>query len=433
MILAIRPVSPSFASHSTHGMMSKQQAYHLLKTGNDASVRALPAGDREIILAKLALDANHTDETIQILSSKILEQNSLAALVRAEAYRRQSVAAAKRAGHYAHAVTGDISTLQQARLDGALTMAEARLQSFMADYASRRTAALAAKKSHQLLVKQSKSTPPAKPTKHPKPSKPHKQTVPSHKPSVASTKPTKAQPVTVAASSPPAKISPLESVRQALQAWRKDWESRNNDAYLSHYHSHFRTSKYNRSTWATHKRRINASKTYIKVALSDIAIIRGPEKITEGEAVLVTFYQRYQSSNYATNSRKQLYLVRQHEHDPWLILYEGNANPPYHRHPTSVANPIVSRPKPHAQGTNQAGTWTINLGSFDSASNARQMMAAIKLSGKQQPFVSSPSIHGKTMHRVSLGFYASRSDAVDAMLKVCPELGLTHCWLEQVK
>jgi len=61
------------------------------------------------------------------------------------------------------------------------------------------------------------------------------------------------------------------------------------------------------------------------------------------------------------------------------------------------------------------------------------MASHIKLSGKQQPFVSSPSVNGKVVHRVSIGFYANRSAAVETMVKVCPELGLTDCWLEQVK
>ncbi|MFQ5519259.1 MAG: SPOR domain-containing protein [Mariprofundus sp.] len=39
----------------------------------------------------------------------------------------------------------------------------------------------------------------------------------------------------------------------------------------------------------------------------------------------------------------------------------------------------------------------------------------------------------KQVHRVRIGLYASRQNAVDAMVKICPDLNLTDCWLEQLK
>jgi len=381
-MLSISPISPIQASNAAPGIMSKLQAYNLLKAGNSISVRSLPAGDREILLAKLALDAGHTNEAVRILTGKSVEKNSLAALIKAEAYRRQSLAAARRAGHYAHAVTGDIGKLQKARLNGALDLAEARLQAFMAGHAA--------------------------------------------------SQPTRTKPISVATSVHTTHADLPDSVRQAIHNWRKDWESRDADLYLSHYHPDFRTRKYDFTSWSTYKRRVNSRKKYIKITLSGLKMLRGPEQIAEGEAVLVTFNQRYQSSNYAANSRKQLYLVRRHNTDKWLILFEGDANHRYHRATTRAASQ-VSQNKHHILATAQPGTWAINLGSFGSAANAEQMVSHIQLSGRQQPFVSSPSVNGKVVHRVSIGFYANRSTAVEMMVKICPKLGLTDCWLEQAK
>ena len=405
MLTLMLAASPLQTSDAAPGSMSKQQAYRLLTDGNSPSVSALPAGDREILLAKLALDEGNLSQAIRILSSARLEKNKLAALLRAEAYRRQSVAAARRAGHYAHAVSSDIGKLQHARLNVGLDQAEARLQAFIAGHTlnhpvSTKPVAIAASTRSDLMAGHTLSHP-------------------------VSTKP-----VAIAASTPSNRL-PV-SVHQAVQSWRKDWESLNADAYLSHYHPGFRTKKHDYKSWSSYKRRINSHKKFIKVKLSDLRMLRGPEKISEGEAILVAFKQQYESSNYAVNSRKQLYLVRKSAGSKWLILFEGGVLPSYHRSGTKVSNQISVNSKP-VLAASKAGAWAINLGSFDSPIKAEQMASGIKLTGPQQPFVSSAEVSGKAVHRVRIGLYQSRSEAVEAMIRICPELSLTNCWLEQVK
>jgi len=379
LFILMTTISPWQSTDAAPATMSKQKAYQLLKAGDSTRVRSLAPGEREILLAKLALDAGKTSEAIRILSSLNMKEYPLAAVIRAEAYRQQSVAAARRAGHYAHAVSGDISKLQKARFNTGLTQAEKRLQAFMRGHATSRPVSI----------------------RH-----------------------------TSAASTSQSKLP--DSVRQAINAWRKDWESLNADAYLSHYHPDFRTDKHDYTSWSNYKRRVNSRKTYISIQLSDVKILRGPERIAQGEAILVTFKQQYKSSNYAANSRKQLYLVRRNAGDQWLILYEGEASRPYHRgRPTATSQ--LSPGSTSVLKTARAGAWAINLGSFDSAANAEKMASGIQLSGSRQPFVSNVSVSGKEIHRVRIGFYSNRNDAVKAMLKLCPELGLPDCWLEQLK
>ena len=358
--------------------MSKQQAYRLLKAGDSQLVRALPAGEREILLAKMALDAGRTGEAVRLLSTSAVKNIPLAALIRAEAYRRQSIDAARRAGHYAHAVSGDIGKLQKARLNGALDEADRRLQAFMTGHAITQTAA--------------------------------------------------ARPVAVAAS---ANTGLSDSVHQMLDRWARDWESRQSERYLAHYHPDFRTEKHDLASWSRYKRRVNGRKQYIRVQLSHVKIRRGPEQIAQGEAVLVTFSQRYQSSNYAANSRKQLYLVRKRPDDDWLILYEGNAGHLFSR-PASVAKRQHQPAIHQAVSSQKAAGWAINIGAFDDIANAEHMMSRIHLRGAPQPFVSSISAHGKTSHRVRIGLYHDRDAAVASMVKLCPQLGLANCWLERV-
>lgn len=377
MILTLAAAHSLGAASAT---MSKGQAYQLLKKGTTAAVRALPAGEREILLAKLALDAGRTDEAIRLLGAKALEGNALAALIRAEAYRRQSVEAAKRAGHYAHAVTGDIGRLEKARINVGLDQAEQRLLVFMGGGGGRVEHVATARPARQ-------------PAAH-----------------------------TSSAASLP------DSLRRAIESWRKDWESRNGDAYLSHYHRDFRTDKHDFKSWSTYKRRVNGRKRYIKVQLSNLKLLRGPERVAQGEGILVGFSQKYRSSNYAANSRKQVYFVRGKQGGEWKILFEGNASPRYHPRTSSAGKHQVAS-KSRQQGV-KSGAWAINLGSFDSAANAGKMAAGIDLAGEQQPFVSRVSVGNKSVHRVQVGMYRSRSEAVDAMVTLCPKLGLSGCWLE---
>jgi len=105
---------------------------------------------------------------------------------------------------------------------------------------------------------------------------------------------------------------------EQLEAWRKDWESRDAERYLAHYASDFRSDGMNRTAWGAHKRRVNAAKTWIKVSLADVSVLRSPGK---SEVMLVTFDQNYRSSNLAQRSRKrQFWMV---EDGRWRIAYEG--------------------------------------------------------------------------------------------------------------
>ncbi len=109
-----------------------------------------------------------------------------------------------------------------------------------------------------------------------------------------------------------------EDFVRALEAWRVDWESRDNERYLAHYAADFRSDGMDLERWRAHKRRVNAAKTWIRVSLADVSVLRDPG----GPArVVVSFDQDYRSSNLAQKSRKRQYWVR--EDGRWRIAYEG--------------------------------------------------------------------------------------------------------------
>jgi murein L,D-transpeptidase YafK len=110
------------------------------------------------------------------------------------------------------------------------------------------------------------------------------------------------------------------SLAAALEQWRSDWESRDTTRYLSHYAAGFRTGKQDLAAWAAHKRGVNAAKSWIRVSLAQVSMLRYPR---ESDFVAVSFEQDYRSSNLSNTMRKLQYWKR--EGGRWRILYEGTA------------------------------------------------------------------------------------------------------------
>jgi murein L,D-transpeptidase YafK len=109
-------------------------------------------------------------------------------------------------------------------------------------------------------------------------------------------------------------------LRQQLERWRGDWESRNTEAYLTHYSRRFSANGVNWSQWAAHKRLVNAAKGWIRVEVSDVSLMLYPG---ESSLAVATFDQDYASSNLSNRMRKRQYWIREDGH--WRILFEGAA------------------------------------------------------------------------------------------------------------
>jgi len=387
------PAGYSASSTSTPNTPNKQQLYLMLLDNKHEAVLNLARGEREILLGMLNLERGNTKAAIDLLNSPAAAQDPLAALIRAEAYRRQSVKAAERAGTYAHSVNGSINTLKNAKLNTGLIRAELRMQSFIKSLDN----------------------------------------------------PDRAKPQPAAVQLEAADPAQLDGLHVDIEQWRKDWQSLNADAYLSHYHRNFKTLKHDLSSWSQYKRRVNGRKSYIRITISNLNIIRTVELPHSDTAVVIEFDQNYISSNYTAKGRKQLYLVRNQQTEQWQILFEGEPGqrvPSFSSLQVSVNNSAIlkaapaktNRPLPTPASVKTDGNWAINLGSFDSRKNAEDMAKDINVPpGEKQPFVSAVFNQGRVVHRVRIGLFSTRSAAVSTMLEACPALGLTDCWLEQLE
>lgn len=111
-----------------------------------------------------------------------------------------------------------------------------------------------------------------------------------------------------------------EEFNRTIEAWRADWESRDTDRYLAHYSRQFSAGGQDFTQFAAQKRQVNAGKTWIKLKLDKISILRNPGA---EEMVVVTFEQDYRSNNLDNRMKKRQYWVR--EGGQWKIIYEGAA------------------------------------------------------------------------------------------------------------
>ncbi len=110
------------------------------------------------------------------------------------------------------------------------------------------------------------------------------------------------------------------SLAAAVETWRGDWESRNTGAYFRHYSPSFGTDSMALAAWKAHKRRVNSSKSYIRIGVDDLGIYAYPG---EPGLFLVTFEQRYVSNNFRGQKLKHQYWRR--EAGDWRIVHESGA------------------------------------------------------------------------------------------------------------
>ena len=109
-------------------------------------------------------------------------------------------------------------------------------------------------------------------------------------------------------------------LRQSLERWRLDWESRDTDKYLQHYSPAFAAGRQDLAAWATQKRSVNARKSWIKVGIDGVSMFLYPGN---EDLAVVTFDQDYASSNLSNKMRKRQYWQR--EGGAWRIVHEGSA------------------------------------------------------------------------------------------------------------
>ena len=131
-------------------------------------------------------------------------------------------------------------------------------------------------------------------------------------------------PIVIADSIDWAKPAEVETLRAelaaAVESWRRDWESRDTEAYLRHYAKKFSSNGLNLAQWSAQKIQVNAGKSWIKVKVADVSLLLYPGN---EDMAVATFDQDYASSNLSNRMMKRQYWIR--ENNKWRIVFEGSA------------------------------------------------------------------------------------------------------------
>jgi len=115
--------------------------------------------------------------------------------------------------------------------------------------------------------------------------------------------------------------SERQSILQAVENWRLDWESMNVEKYLSHYNKDFWSKSHDFKSWSSRKRYLARNKKYQSIKLSDVSLLVYPQKKNSNQMAVVRLHQNYKSNNFNSEMYKRLYLTKKDK--KWTILYEG--------------------------------------------------------------------------------------------------------------
>ena len=113
-----------------------------------------------------------------------------------------------------------------------------------------------------------------------------------------------------------------ETLIQHLENWRRDWVSGKVDAYIGNYGRDFSNGNQTLAEWVKHKRQVQASKSWIKVGISNIGMYLYPGR---DDLVVVNFDQEYSSNNLSIKIKKRQYWMRENKNGRWKIIYENTA------------------------------------------------------------------------------------------------------------
>jgi len=111
----------------------------------------------------------------------------------------------------------------------------------------------------------------------------------------------------------------FEELSGFMGSWAEAWGSMKIDRFMDHYSPDFTTEGMNYEAFKRQKVAVNKGKTYIRVKVDHLAILLPQER--GGEIAVARFLQRYDSSNFRSDSWKLFYLKKGQA--GWRIIGES--------------------------------------------------------------------------------------------------------------
>ncbi len=95
----------------------------------------------------------------------------------------------------------------------------------------------------------------------------------------------------------------FQQITTMLEEWRKAWETKDLEKYITFYSENFSSLKMNKRKWYRYKRDLNAKYKEIKVRFSE------PSVLEQKDQIIVRSLQSYESDQHTDFGEKSLYLV----------------------------------------------------------------------------------------------------------------------------
>ncbi len=103
-----------------------------------------------------------------------------------------------------------------------------------------------------------------------------------------------------------------------IKNWKDSWESLDPHDFIAQHSINFHSEKHNFEDRVAHILRIIKNKTYIKVKIENLNLFYYPEN---KNLIYSYFLQRYESNNFKTSSKKELFWKKERD-GIWRILHE---------------------------------------------------------------------------------------------------------------
>ncbi|MBI9085167.1 MAG: hypothetical protein JEZ11_16345 [Desulfobacterales bacterium] len=108
--------------------------------------------------------------------------------------------------------------------------------------------------------------------------------------------------------------SDIDAVRTTVALWCRDWQARDLDRYMAHYHPRFQGNGLNREQWRRRKADLFKRSGPLVITVTDLWVVMDKDR------AVARFLQRYQSQRLTETGEKTLVLVGDQNH--WRIIEE---------------------------------------------------------------------------------------------------------------
>ncbi len=219
----------------------------------------------------------------------------------------------------------------------------------------------------------------------------------------------------------------VDTIRQRIMDWKKDWESEDIEKYISHYSNGFISGGSNLSSWREYKSNFNKRHDGIEISIDNIQIRK------EKKLLIASFRQRFKSDKMESAGTKTLYF--ENDNGEWKIKNEkwnkhiekNNQNThPYVIHMSSFRDRESALKEVNYYRKKGYSAYDVSFRLGDKGTWYRVLIDRFSTKGETQEFARAITKDGHAdyakeldlPYAIETGVFESHEDAVKELLKL---------------